>query len=117
MTDSFGLCYKCRAKDCDRCIGPPCECPCPVPSWFLYTTDERGWGDTVLWWKENGCGYTRFVEEAGAYSLQEAEAIVRGGHSVAMVKAPEAHAAAKRVVRIMDLKGVEENYQKAKASS
>jgi len=105
---SFGLCHECKDKNCERCIGPPCE-------WFIYTTDERGWGDTILWWKEDECGYSRFVEEAGAHSLQEAETIVKSGHNVAMVKAPEAFAAARRVVRIQDLRGAEENYQKARA--
>jgi len=111
----FGLCHECKTKNCDYCIGLPCECSCPVPSYFLYTTDERGWGDTVLWWKKDGAGYTRFIEEAGGYLLAEAEKIVRGGHSVAMVKAPEAYASAKRVVRIEDLEGTEENYQKARS--
>lgn len=91
--------------------------PDDLSEWLLYSVKERGWGDTVLWWRDKASGYSRFIEEAGRYSLKEAESYVNGaGYCVVMVKAAEAWAAAKRVVRIQDLAGAEENYVKAERS-
>jgi len=113
--ESFGSCEHCKTNDHAHCIGLPCECGCPVPSWFLYTTDEPGSGHTILWWKKDGAGYTRFLDEAGGYLLAEAEKIVQGSHNTHMVSAPDAYAVARRVVRIEDLEGAMANYRKARS--
>ena len=79
---SFGLCHECKDENCERCIGPPCECPCPVPSWFLYTTKEPGHGDVLLWWRAGGAGYSRYLEEAGIFTREQAESFEKGSEVV-----------------------------------
>ena len=42
---------------------------------YLIWSEEHG-----AWWKANKTGYTRFIREAGRYSLEEAIDIVRQGN-------------------------------------
>lgn len=45
--------------------------------YLVYTTVEEGHGGVYLWWGPNRSGYTRYVEEAGRYTLNEAKSIIR----------------------------------------
>ena len=80
---SFGLCYECQAdgrggrapNEHLHCIGVPCACSCDSSPWLIYTKDEKAPGHTLLWWRPKSTGYTRFVEEAGRYSFDEAKKI------------------------------------------
>jgi hypothetical protein len=75
-------------------------------TYFLYTTKEPGHGDVLLWWRKGGAGYSRYLEEAGTFTREQADHYVNGsGYEVVAVEAPEAYALAKRVVRIDDVKG------------
>jgi hypothetical protein len=43
---------------------------------LIVTVDERGYGDVLLFWKEGAAGYTRYLEEAGRWTLPKAKALV-----------------------------------------
>jgi hypothetical protein len=42
--------------------------------WLVWSNDDR------LWWRANRCGYTRSVEDAGRYTLAEAQRIATVHH-------------------------------------
>lgn len=31
IRDELFVCYECRGGSCERCIGIPCMCDCPIP--------------------------------------------------------------------------------------
>lgn len=111
--DAFGQCYMCREAFHSDCVGVPCSCECPARPYVIYTLDERGHGDVCLWWKPQGCGYTRYLDEAGRFSKAEASARVGSDGDVVVALAVAEHAA-KRVVPISKLEGAEEAFQKAR---
>lgn len=95
---AFGPCYECKDDRHRACVGLPCACPCPVPSYLLFTTSEQGWGEVVLWWKPEGAGYTRFLDEAGIFTRDDALSRARPAENVHAVPFPVAYAMAKKVV-------------------
>lgn len=67
--------------------------------WLVYTLKEAANGDVCLWWKPKAMGYTRYLEEAGRFSRDEAEQHLRGASGdVAIVEESSAAGAALRVV-------------------
>lgn len=64
-------------------------------------------GNSPMFWREGGSGYTPWIDEAKRWTKQEAEKQIRatrGTHSWAMWSVAEIEAAAKRTVDIQDLR-------------
>ncbi len=81
-------------------IGPRASAEDDGP-WLLYTTQERGPGDTYLWWRPRQSGYTNRIDEAGRYTRKEALELAGGKTARGSTVAVPLHAAlasAKRVV-------------------
>ena len=72
--------------------------------WLVYTLMERGHGDVYLWWGPNHSGYTRYIENAGRYSEEEARKIVGLRVGLGHVGAPSRDGAAS--VRLSDAKAM-----------
>jgi hypothetical protein len=64
---------------------------------YIATLKEEGHGETILWWRPRGAGYTTRLDEAGQYTAEEARAAAHERSNVALPCA-EVDALAVRVV-------------------
>ena len=64
-------------------------------------------GNSPMFWREGGSGYTPWIDEAERWTRQEAESLIRstsGTHDWEMWSLAEVEAIAKRTVDIQDLR-------------
>lgn len=60
-------------------VDPFGECPKapPVRDHLVLSFKRGAWGNSAVWWKPDGGGYTSYLEEAGRYTREEALDIER----------------------------------------
>lgn len=75
---------------------------------FLLQNCGAGYvGNSPVFWREGGCGYTPWIDEAKRWTKEEAEVVIRGSegsHSWKMWPVDLIESVAKRTVDIQDLR-------------
>lgn len=64
-------------------------------------------GNSPLFWKEDNCGYTQWIDEAKYFTSEEADKIIencKGSHEFKKVLVSSVDKIAKRTIDIQDLK-------------
>lgn len=78
---------------------------------FYIQNRSAGWsGNSPVWWKEGGCGYTPYLNEAQKFDKTEAERIIKscnGTHDFLAWSVPLMERVAKRVVDQQDIASLE----------
>lgn len=87
------------------------ESPWDGKEW-LVLCHEHGDGAVCLWWRANGAGYTRLIDEAGRYTETEARAIENNRQKDVAVRLADAEAAAQRVVMLDRLPGAKSAWRR-----
>lgn len=72
--------------------------------WLIYSLKEAVHGEVCLWWKPKAMGYTRYLEQAGRFTREEAEAHQRGASGDVAIL--EESTALKAALRVVPLDGV-----------
>lgn len=79
----------------------------PEKEMYLLQNCNAGFvGNSPVFWKEGGCGYTQWIDKAKRWTLEEAQAQIRathGSHKWQLWKVADIEKVAKRTVDIQDL--------------
>lgn len=73
---------------------------------LLRNLDSGFMGNSPMWWKEGDSGYTQWIDDARAFTLDEAAKTIsacKGTHKLQMYDIHEIEALAKRTVDIQDM--------------
>ncbi len=81
--------------------------PNNVGVYLLQNCSSGYLGNSPVFWKKGGCGYTQWIDEAERWTKEDAECLIRstsGTHSWRMWSLSDIEASAKRTVDIQDLR-------------
>ena len=78
---------------------------------YLLINHSAGYlGNSPMFWRKNGCGYTQWIDDAELFTEEDAEKTIRGcrgSHNLEKVSQSLVNSLAKRTIDMQDLRRVE----------